>query len=422
MDDRDVEREARSFLDPAPAPWAARALATLLIGLAVAALVGSALVRVPETVTASFELVPIHGADPVRAPRAGALREVRVVEGETLAAGQTIFVLGSDLQSDRRSGLRGAESRRDGAREALRLLEAERVSQEKADAAEIESLERQLADLDARIALARDALRITLDVLARYDRLVAQDLVSRTQQATYELDVTERRAELQELEGRRAALSSSLEALRNQREARAAAAAAGRRKLADELREAEIEIEGLHGGLASVAEGELAIQAPCEGTLLSLAVGTAGSFVAEGNTLAEVACADRPLRARLAVPPSGVARLEPGLGVKLLYDAFPYERYGVRLATLEWVGPASVERAGVRIFPALARVQDAGISVDGRLRPFRAGMGGRAVIVVGRRSLLSMAFEPLRRLREATRDAPAGRTKPDRVGGAVGAE
>jgi membrane fusion protein len=398
--------DGEPFLDPAPEAWAARSFATLLIGLALVALVGSALVRVPETVTAPFELVPVHGADPVRAPRAGVVREVRATEGATLAAGDTIFVLGSDLQSDRRSGLRGAESRRDGARDVVAHLDAERHSREKADAAEIERLERQLADLDKRIPLARDALRITLDVLSRYQDLLRKDLVSRTQVATHELEATSRRAELQELEGERAALGASLEALRNQRDAQASATAGTRRKLEDELREAEIEIEGLRGGIASGSEGDLALRAPCAGTLLSLAVGTPGGFVAEGHTLAEVACADRPLRARLAVPPSGVARLEPGLGVKLLYDAFPYERYGVRFATLEWVGPASVERAGARIFPALAQPDDAGVLVDGRLRPYRAGMGGRALIVVGRRSLLSMAFEPLRRLREAARDAP----------------
>jgi hypothetical protein len=38
--------------------------------------------------------------------------------------------------------------------------------------------------------------------------------------------------------------------------------------------------------------------------------------------------------------------------------------------------------------------------VDGRERAVLAGMGGRAEVVVGRRSLISYAFEPLRQLRE----------------------
>ena len=47
------------------------------------------------------------------------------------------------------------------------------------------------------------------------------------------------------------------------------------------------------------------------------------------------------------------------------------------------------------------------IRVRGQMRPLLAGMGGFADIVVGRRSLLSYAFEPLRALREAFVEVPA---------------
>lgn len=400
------EPQVPPFLDGTPHPWATRSFATVLIVLAVVALLASAIVRVPETITAPFELVPLHGADPVRAPRAGSVRQVRTLEGETVAGEAVLFVIGSDLQSDRASGLRSAEARRDGARDGLAHLEAERASQARADAAEIQRLELQIADLGLRIVLEREGLRITGEVVARYKELLARDLVSRTQYADYELAENTKRVELQTLEGERGALVSALEALRNQVEVRRAATAGTQRKLEETLRTAEIEIEGLGRGSAPGGEGDLAVTAPCGGTLVDLVVEAPGSFVQEGDTLAEIACSDRPLRARLGVPPATVARLEPGLGVKLLYDAFPYERYGVRFATLDWVAPASVERDGTKVFPALATIDDTVIRVDGKERPLRAGMGGRALIVVGRRSLLSIAFEPLRRLREATRDAP----------------
>jgi multidrug efflux pump subunit AcrA (membrane-fusion protein) len=102
------------------------------------------------------------------------------------------------------------------------------------------------------------------------------------------------------------------------------------------------------------------------------------------------------LQASLEILPRDVARVEAGQGVKLLYEAFPYQRYGVRGGTLSWVGPAAAESQGREFFPALADVADEAITVQGRPRPLRAGMRGRARIVVGRRRLASYAFEALR--------------------------
>jgi hypothetical protein len=57
-------------------------------------------------------------------------------------------------------------------------------------------------------------------------------------------------------------------------------------------------------------------------------------------------------------------------------------------------------------FRALVQLPDTGVRVRGTVRPLLAGMGGFADIVVGRRSLLSYAFEPLRALRESFAEPP----------------
>jgi multidrug efflux pump subunit AcrA (membrane-fusion protein) len=90
----------------------------------------------------------------------------------------------------------------------------------------------------------------------------------------------------------------------------------------------------------------------------------------------------------------------------LLYDAFPYQRYGVRYGKVRWTSPASVtvdEAASFRVFVDL---EEEAISVAGRPTPLMAGMGGRARIVVGSRSLMSYALAPLRQLRENLAQPP----------------
>ncbi len=133
------------------------------------------------------------------------------------------------------------------------------------------------------------------------------------------------------------------------------------------------------------------------------------TLVPAATDSARTASAGR-LQGELQVPESGLARLRPGLGVKLLYDAFPYQRYGVRYGTVRWVGLDSVGEivAGREhgAFRALIDLADTAIRVDGQPRALLAGMGGEARVVVGRRSLASYALEPIHQLRESVAELP----------------
>jgi len=122
-----------------------------------------------------------------------------------------------------------------------------------------------------------------------------------------------------------------------------------------------------------------------------------------------MACAGEALQAEVNVTPTGTGRIEPGQPVRLLYDAFPYQRFGIKHGTVRWVSPASVTVKDHQVFRVLVDIEERSVQVKGETRPFLAGMGGRADVVVGRRSLISYAFEPVRMLRETLADRPAAR-------------
>lgn len=151
------------------------------------------------------------------------------------------------------------------------------------------------------------------------------------------------------------------------------------------------------------ANGQIRIEAPCDGTILKLGVKNDGTIVRDGDTLVEIACVGERLQAELTVPQGGLSRLRPGHGVKLLFEAFPYQRFGVRAGYVRWVSPSGATAGGPPVFRAFAELEAQTIRVDGEDRPFSPGMKGDALIVVGRRSVLSYVLDPLRQLREATR-------------------
>ena len=87
--------------------------------------------------------------------------------------------------------------------------------------------------------------------------------------------------------------------------------------------------------------------------------------------------------------------------VRYFFDAFPYQRYGVVNAKLDWISPSAVSTTEGTHFVALGYSTAMRYSHRaGQVLPLRVGMGGEAHIVVGGRTMIEYAFEPIRQLRE----------------------
>jgi membrane fusion protein len=140
---------------------------------------------------------------------------------------------------------------------------------------------------------------------------------------------------------------------------------------------------------------------PCSGALLARQIEAGEAFIDESDLTAELACAGEKLQAKLALPEAESGRLRPGQRVILLYEAFPYGRYGARYGTLRWVGAAVVDGAQRRAVHGFADIDEQTILVDGRLRPLRAGMSGGAKVLLDRRPLVAFALDPLRQLKQS---------------------
>ena len=121
-----------------------------------------------------------------------------------------------------------------------------------------------------------------------------------------------------------------------------------------------------------------------------------GDVVGVGQELCQVAPGAAPPRAHLQLEERGMARLREGQSVKLLFEAFPYQRYGVVDGTLAWLSPAAIMMGGEERFVAHVVPDEMKIGHGEKAQPLRAGMRGEARIQVGRRTLIEYAFEPIR--------------------------
>ncbi len=453
------------FLDTGPPHWAARGLAWILIALALTVVAASAVIRLPETVRSPFVLVPLQGTDPIRAAHGGVVAAVQVREGQPVAQGDSTFIIRSSAVGDRSAELQSLEAQLEGTREESRNARQKYESQRRSDAEERERLSRRTAFLaqksqehQAIHTVRRNKFRTDLDIqrntieitakegeFKRTQYALAAELADRLEREykeggiswleynarrleatklaveqqqlqrtleTERLRLNQIRAEQEtwdkewklgaaEIEAERSEVQSSLEKLRQSVAARDAEYRETARRLTVGASKARFRAAALRDDLNGSRGGDLSLAAPCAGTVLRLTIRAPGAVVQEGDILGELACSGERLQAEVLVPQSGIGLIKPGQQVKLLYDAFPYQRYGVKLGSVRWVSPASVLVRDQPVFRVLVEVQEMTTVVKTERRPLLAGMGGTAEIVVGKRSLLGFAFEPIRQLRES---------------------
>jgi membrane fusion protein len=394
------------FLDTEPPHWAARGLTWVIILLFLIALVAALLVDVSEVVSGRFTLAPLAGADPVRARKDGIVTEIRIREGDTLAAGATLVMLRSASLSDRSGDQRTLETQRRADRERIHIAASQYETRKRADEAEERRLRARIESLNRLVASKQHRLALVRELADSAQSGLRSGAVNRVEVARLDLEVTTLVEEVQtvgnDLDDTRAASVR----LARDAEARDLEYQEIRRSLQESMETARIRIDALGRDLQDLTDSGLAVTAPCRGTVLRLRVNAAGAVVREGETITEIACAGERLQAEFVVPQAGLPLIRPGQQVKLRYDAFPYQRYGVRFGRVRWVGPASVAPRDSGEFRALVDLAEDSIRVRGQSRALQAGMEGQADVVVGRRSLVSYAVEPVRALRENFREPP----------------
>ncbi|MEO8431051.1 MAG: HlyD family efflux transporter periplasmic adaptor subunit [Acidobacteriota bacterium] len=394
------------YLDVEPPAWAARSLATVLISLFAVLAIAALAVHVPETISAQFVIVPVRGTDPVRAFRDGIVTEARVRDTQTVRAGETLFVITSPAIGDRAAESAGLQAQLAGAGERSGNVRTRYENEQRARDEEESRLRIRLASLEKTIQMNTQQLSIAAELAERQKKAFDEGISSWSDLARVRLEINRLQIEAQQAQAerdeiRRAVAKSAHENLARQSEFRES-----ERSAAEDLGKARVRTTMLEKELAQTGN-QLTAAAPCAGSVVKTNIRGVGAVVREGDVLAEVACRGERLEAELTIPQDGMALLRPGQDVKLLYDAFPYQRYGVRLARVRWVSPAGTGEPGKASFRALADLKETDVPVRGQRRPVESGMGGRARIIVGRRSLVSYVFEPLRQLKESLAPVPS---------------
>ncbi len=370
-----------------PPPWIIRSTAWLLMAAFLFALLIAIVMRLPESVRCPFVLVPATGADPIQAPHQAVISHVAVSEGQTVKSGEELFVLRSDE-------IRGWDTQFRTLTEDLRNKEESLTESDTAYAAQLNIKRAEIEQAKSEVKFRENHAKTSRELVTRMEKLAEKGGISEVDLVKLKLDLAGSEKDFSVAQRTVQQVNLDRERMETERQRERG------EQLAD-IEKLKMRIGALKADLENTQQNLLTVRSPYDGVIISMDQRTVGSVVQQGQVLCQLAPKDAKPRARMTLNETGLPKLAVSQRVRYFFEAFPYQRYGAVTGKLDWISPSAVTSADGSHFIASASLDRTAIEPrPGQLLPLRVGMKGEAHIIVGGRTLIEYAFEPIRQLRE----------------------
>lgn len=381
----DVESE---MLPQEPPPWIIRSTAWLLLAAFLFALLVAIVMRLPETVDCQFVLIPATGADPIQSPRQAIISRVAVEEGQPVKLGEALFVLRSDE-------IRGWDTQFRTLSEDLRSKEESLTQSEISYAAQLEIKKAEIEQAKSEVKFRENHASTSRELVTRMEKLAKLGGES-------EIDLVKLKLDLAGSEKDLSVAQRTQQQVNLDRQRMETEHARQRAEQQSEIEKLKMRIGALKTDLENTQQNLLTLRSPYEGVIISMDQRTVGSFVQQGQVLCQLAPKDSKPRARMTLNETGLPKLAVAQRIRYFFEAFPYQRYGTVTGRVDWISPSAVTTTDGSRFVALGSLDSYEMSSRaGQALSLRVGMKGNAHIIVGGRTLIEYAFEPIRQLRES---------------------
>ena len=353
-------------------------------------------------------LVPDLGVIRLVPPVQGRVLERHVHEGQSVRAGEVMFVLAlesSTLSTDvqarvQRSLQERQRSLEEAARQQALLAEGEMLSLQR----RLDEMKREQSQIEAEATLHRQRLALAQQSLERLESLSREQFISPAQVQTKKEEVIGLQAQAQALERQSATLARDRAALEGER-----------RGLPVQLKSRQGAIERDLAALAREAAEQdavrqIVVRAPQDGTVSSV-LAEPGQSVSPASALASLIPAGAQLQAHLFAPSGAVGFVRPRQEVRLRFEAFPYQKFGHQsghvlqvsrtplaapeLAGLPLSGPTGADNVAEPMFRITVAMDEPDLRVFGTPQPLVAGMRMQADVLLERRRLIEWLFAPV---------------------------
>jgi multidrug resistance efflux pump len=311
-----------------------------------------------------------------------------VDEGQPVKAGQELFVLRSDE-------IRGLDTEFRTLTEDLRSKEESLARNESAYVSQLGMKNAEIEQAKSEVKFRENHANTSRDLVTRMEKLAKLGGES-------EIDLVKMKLDLAGSEKDLSVAQRTVQQVNLDRERMETEHARQRAEQQSEIEKLKMRIGALKTDLKNAQQNLLTIRSPYEGVIISMDQRSVGTFVQQGQVLCQLAPKDSKPRARMTLNEVGLPKLIVTQRIRYFFEAYPYQRYGTVTGKLDWISPSAVTSTDGSHFTALGSLDRYDISSRaGKILPLRVGMRGDAHIIVGSRTMIEYAFEPIRQLRES---------------------
>lgn len=352
-----------------------------------------------ETVTGY--LTPTFGTAKIFVPQQGFIKELHVKEGQEVAEGDPLLTVvtaqisanGDDVNA---AVLAALTQQRDVIERQVAAEERRTASEHDRLASMIKGIEAETAQLEDQREIQSDRLKLSESFVSSGAKLIASGALPPIELKRREQAALEQKQNVASLDQQITARRTQLTDARHTLEQLPVVAGDRIRVLRNDLSWIEQRVAEVNGRRAYI------IKAPTSGRVSTLQA-TVGQIADPKYMQLEIIPLDATLQAELFFPTRAFGFVRPGQQVRMLYDAFPYQKFGTYRGSVTKVshtiltgndstGPITLKEPAYRVTAALERPD---IDAYGLKMPLQPGMLLKADVVLERRSLMRWLLDPI---------------------------
>ncbi|WP_027404601.1 HlyD family efflux transporter periplasmic adaptor subunit [Aphanizomenon flos-aquae] len=147
------------------------------------------------------------------------------------------------------------------------------------------------------------------------------------------------------------------------------------------------------------------IRSPIDGIIFELPIKKSGSVVQVGQMIAQIAPENAPLILKARMPSQNSGFVKAGMPVKIKFDAYPFQEYGIVSGRISWISPNSrvQENSSNRIetYELDIALENPYIQVGNKRIPITPGQTASAEVIIRQRHVIDFILDPFKKLQKS---------------------
>jgi hemolysin D len=146
------------------------------------------------------------------------------------------------------------------------------------------------------------------------------------------------------------------------------------------------------------------VRSPIDGVIFELPVGKSGAVVQPGQRIAQIAPKNTGFVLKAAMPIQDSGFLKVGMPVKVKFDAYPFQEYGITQGKVTWISPSSkttqTPQGNIENFELEIALDKQYVQNGEKRIQLSAGQTASAEVVIRQRRVIDYVLDPFTKLKQ----------------------